>query len=140
MDGREFLAVALRLSREQTEADWRTACGRAYYALLQEAKNSLERWGFVARAREEIHRFVRLRFIYAQEPDLKRIGQRIERLGLLRNNADYQLTNSGPFVSVTVVMSAIQNAQEAITLLDQIDGDPSRRAVAVAAIQAAFPP
>jgi hypothetical protein len=33
MDGRAFLAVARRLAHEPTEADWRSAAGRAYYAL-----------------------------------------------------------------------------------------------------------
>ena len=38
MDGRAFLNVARRLAQEPTEADWRTAAGRAYYALMLEGK------------------------------------------------------------------------------------------------------
>lgn len=76
MDGRDFLIVAQRLSQDQTEADWRTAAGRAYYALMQEAREILEKWGFTPLGREDIHRFVRLRFTYAQDPTLKQIASR----------------------------------------------------------------
>jgi hypothetical protein len=74
MQGRAFLEVAQRLCLEQTEADWRTAAGRAYYALRHQGREALERWGFLPGPREQIHTFVRLRFTSARPPDLHRIG------------------------------------------------------------------
>jgi hypothetical protein len=63
MDGRAFLTVARRLAHEHTEADWRSAAGRAYYALLLEGKAAFQRWGFTPPPRDQIHRFVRLCFV-----------------------------------------------------------------------------
>lgn len=44
MNGRAFLEVARGLAQDATEAHWRSALGRAYYALLLEARDLLLRW------------------------------------------------------------------------------------------------
>src|SRR5438552_14087952 len=75
MDGRAFLDIARELNRGGTEAHWRAAAGRAYYALFLEGRTTLERWGFVPGRRDPIHSFVRLRFDYAPDPDLKEVGK-----------------------------------------------------------------
>ena len=67
MDARAFLDVAERLVQGQTEADWRTAAGRAYYGLMQEMLAALLRWGFGPPRRDRVHTFVRLHFIYAAD-------------------------------------------------------------------------
>src|SRR6266852_8977201 len=123
MDGRAFLDVARRLAQEHTEADWRTAAGRAYYALMPECLTVLQRWRFGPSPRDNVHSWVRLRFVYAADPNLKAIGSALERLGKLRNQADYQLGQSGPFASAAAVQQAIVDAGAMITLLDQIDHD-----------------
>jgi hypothetical protein len=139
MDGRAFADVAGRLSHEVTEADWRTAAGRAYYALLSEGRVALQRWGFTLPRRDQLHAFVRLRFLYAPDADLKQVGRALDELVLLRNRADYQLDKPGPFVSAAAAQQAVLKARDAIALLDRIEGDPARRAAAIAAIRTAFP-
>lgn len=139
MDGREFLRIAQELAAGRTEAHWRAAAGRAYYALMLTARDQLERWGFMCPPRENVHTFVRLRFFTAANADLQLIGSRLERLGRLRNQADYQLTLARPFRSAAVSSQAIASAQGALARLDQIDGDPARRTVAIAAIKTAWP-
>ena len=139
MDGRAFLNVARRLAQEPTEADWRTAAGRAYYALMLEGKTVLQRWGFTPAPRENVHSWVRLRFLYAVEPDLKHLGRTLDRLGKLRNQADYHLSKAGPFASAGLVQQAVVDADTMITLLDQIDGDAVRQAAASAAIRKTIP-
>jgi hypothetical protein len=139
MQGRAFLDVARRLSLEKTEADWRSAANRAYYALMQEACEALERWGFVPGPRENVHTFVRLRFIYGHHQDLHSVGYTLDRLVQLRNRADYQLKNAGSFTSPQPVQQAVSEAQDAIDLLDQMNADPARQTTATAAIRAAFP-
>lgn len=135
MDGRAFLDIARDLAAGPAEAHWRTAAGRSYDALFHEGLWMLLRWGFIGPPRDNVHTFVRLRFIYATDPDLKSIGRSLEALLRLRNDADYQLAAPGPFVSARRVTRAIDVARDAIALLDQIDGDPIRRGAAIAAIR-----
>ena len=140
MRGRAFLDTARRLAAGQTEADWRTAAGRAYYALLLEGRDTLQRWGFIAARRDQLHAFVRLRFSFAADPDLKQVGDALEKLNKLRNAADYQIQHSGRFSDSQEATQAFHESGVAITVLDQIDADPTRQAAAIAAIQKAFPP
>jgi hypothetical protein len=129
MDGRAFL----------TEAHWRSAAGRAYYALLLEGREALARWGFALPPHHQLHAFARLRFSYAAVPDLKIIGDAVDRLGQLRNRADYDLNPSRWFASSARAHRALTDADAALALLDQIDVDSSRRSLAIAAIRAAWP-
>jgi hypothetical protein len=46
MQGRAFLQVAEDLVTHATEAHWRTGATCAYYALLLEARDTLQGWGF----------------------------------------------------------------------------------------------
>lgn len=139
MDGRAFLDVADRLALRQTEADWRTSAGRAYYGLFQECRAALEAWGFVPASGEQVHRFVRLHFAYPADADLKGIAKTLEDLGRLRNHADYQLAIQGPFVTAKASRDVVVMARNALALLDTTLADAKRRAAAVAAVQAAFP-
>src|SRR5262249_49282486 len=97
MDGRQFLDTARRMAQGQIEADWRTAAGRAYYALFIESRDALLRWGFTIRSKRDIHHFVRLSFIYAADRELKQIGSYLEELGRLRSVADYQTAGAIQF-------------------------------------------
>ena len=85
MDGRAFLQSARDLLATSSEANWRSAAGRAYYALLHEARAVLDRWSFPTPPGQSIHTFVRLRFTYAASAELKQVGRDLEGLGLLRN-------------------------------------------------------
>jgi hypothetical protein len=93
MDGRAFLLVAQRLAQASSEADWRTAAGRAYYTLMLEAREALRRWGFSIPKGDQIHRFVRLRLPYAADSDLRDVSLTLEESGKLRAEADYQIEN-----------------------------------------------
>src|SRR5262245_5302756 len=110
MDGRAFLDVGRRLAQQHTEADCRTAPGRAYYALLLECCAALQRWGFAPSPRDNIHTWVRLRLTYATDLDVKTIGLALEKLGKLRNEADYHLRAAGSFTSAGIVQRAVATA------------------------------
>ena len=96
---------------------------------------ALLRWGLIAAARENVHSFVRLRFLYSTEPDLKRAGRQLDDLVKLRNAADYQLASPGPFATSKAIIHALADADSTIALLDAIESDADRRAPAIASIR-----
>jgi hypothetical protein len=140
MFGRAFLGSARDLLATPSEANWRSAAGRAYYALVHEGRAALDRWGFPLPPRESIHHYVRLCFNFASHPDLVSIGRTLDRLSVLRNEADYRLAVPGSFASDSLASQAVDAAEVAIDLLDQVEADPARRAAAVAAVRASLPP
>jgi hypothetical protein len=67
MKGRAFLGAAREMAAGTTEDRWRTAAGRAYYALMLEGREALRRWGFSVPPRHNVHAFVRLRLVFAAD-------------------------------------------------------------------------
>jgi hypothetical protein len=134
MRGRDFLDLARELILGTTEKPWRGAVGRAYYALLLECREALARWGLGIPGHGAIHAFVRLKFTFAGDADLKRIGDALDFLNRWRNRADYDLTSAAGFISPAKPGQTIPNAASALALLDQIEADPVRRAAAIASL------
>jgi hypothetical protein len=139
MDGREFLQSARDLLAVPCERNWRSAAGRAYYALLHEGQTTLQRWGFPKLAQENLHVFVRRRFVFTPHPDLQAVGRALDRLSHLRNQGDYQLSTSGPFAGAPDATNAVAMAASMVALLDAINADPVRSAAVVAALRTAWP-
>jgi hypothetical protein len=135
MNGRAFLDPARDLAQGVTEAYWRGAAVHAYYALFLEGRDALLRWGFPAAPRHNVHAFVRLKFTFAGDRDLKRIGNALDKLVQLRNKASYDLHFLSEFATPPVATTAIQLAAAALAQLDAIEADPVRRAAAIATIR-----
>ncbi len=74
MRSRDYLELAREWVTGTLERHWRGAVGRAYYAVFLECRDSLRRWGFHPSPRENIHTYVRLRFTFAANADLKQLG------------------------------------------------------------------
>lgn len=127
MQGRAYLDLAREVVTGGTEVHWRGAVGRAYYALFLECREALFRWGFKLPPRDNVHAFVRLRFTYAADVDLKRIGLVLDYLGIARNQADYHLSSLAIFCSDVYAHRAIADAAAMLVLLDGIDNDPAGR-------------
>jgi hypothetical protein len=134
MDGRAFLDIARELAAGSSEPYWRSSVGRANYALLHEVLGKLRLWGFPLPARDKVHMFARIKLVYATDADLKRVGLALEALGRLRNTADYHLSLTGPFVSATIAVSALADAEAAVAVLDSLEADPARRTAAIGSI------
>jgi hypothetical protein len=135
MQGRDFLSLAKELVVGKTEVHWRGAIVHAYYALFLESRDALIRWGRPAAPRQNIHAQVRLKFTYANDIELRAIGDALDELVRLRNRASYDLQHLADFTSSTVADTAIQRATTALTMLDGIDTDSIRRNAAIAAIK-----
>jgi hypothetical protein len=71
--------------------------------------------------------------------DLKNVGLALEKLGTLRNKADYETEKPGSFATNSHVRQAILLATSALDGLDRVDGNPARRAAALTALHKAFP-
>lgn len=138
MDGRKFLKVAQELLLGKTSAHWRSAASRAYYGLMLEGREALRRWGILPPPGVNIHAFVRLRFHYATDPDLKEIGTKLDELVQIRNRADYDMLTV-QFQTAADAVKALANALDALRLLDDIDGDAAKRTAAAADIKAQWP-
>lgn len=134
MQGRAFLEVARQVVAGTTEAHWRATVIHAYYALVLECRDALHRWGFPMAPRHAVHSAVRLRFVYATDPDLKRLGYALDNWCAHRNHASYDLSPLGKFATDDLAQDAIAEVAADLALLDSIDNDPARRAAAIAAI------
>ena len=102
---------------------------------MLEGREALFRWGFSLPARQGVHAWVRLKFLYAADADLKEIGYALDDLVHLRNKAHYNLKPLAEFAAAAPALAAIQRARDALALLDGIEADPARRAAAIAGIQ-----
>jgi hypothetical protein len=136
MQGRAFLDIARELVVGGTEAHRRATVVQAYYALFLECRDALRRWGIAIPPRQNVHSAVRLRYLYATDADLKSMGRTLDSWCRSRNDASYNLGILPDFASDRMARNAITDVTSALALLDAIEGDPVRRAAAVAA----FPP
>jgi hypothetical protein len=135
MQGREFLDLARELLVGTKAIHWRGAVIHAYYALLLECRDRMERWGLPPLTRQQVHAQVRLRLIYSTNSDLKSIGFTLEELGKHRNSASYDLQPLPRFATDADARTDVTSATQALALLDAIDADPVRRAAAIASIR-----
>jgi hypothetical protein len=71
----------------------------------------------------------------ATDADLKAIGKEIDLLVQLRNKASYNLRPLPEFASAAKVTRGIQQVASELARLDAINGDPVRRAAAIATIR-----
>src|SRR5205809_232107 len=109
MPGREFLELARELLALGTlPRHWRAVIIHAYYALLLECRDAMSRWGLPPLARQQVHAKVRLRLIYATDPDIKNIGFTLESLGSHRNLANYDLRALPLVASAAVAQQDVQ--------------------------------
>jgi hypothetical protein len=133
MQGRDFLKLAQEIVIGAEEYHWRGAAIHAYYALVLECRDALQSWGVTIPRHQNVHAFVRLKLVYAQDADLKAIALALDWLVQRRNGASYDL-QSPWFANNSTAQQAIHKAETALALLDGIDADPARRAAAIAAL------
>jgi hypothetical protein len=135
--GREFLVLAKELlGWGNLPRHWRAVVIHAYYAVLLECRDAMTRWSLPSLVRQQVHAQVRLRLLYSSDVELQEVGRKLERLGMDRNAASYDLRASPLFATLMGAQDAIRMAEHALSILDGIDADPIRRAAAASSIKA----
>lgn len=122
MNGREFLTVATLLAARATEADWRSAVSRAYYAAFHSAREFLTLLRFRVPAGEQAHAYLWLRLSNTGDPKTDAIGRLLRDLRGRRNISDYDLARSR---SQANAQDALNDARDLIVQMDTLAGTPS---------------
>ena len=129
MDFRDFLPLARALVNGSTEAEWRSAVSRAYYAAFHVAGGLLGKLGFIVPLGERAHGYLWLRLSNSGHPDVVSAGRDLQALRRERNRADYDGRRP---LSVSTATSLVQTAEDIIRVLDAARNDPVRTAITAA--------
>jgi uncharacterized protein (UPF0332 family) len=123
MNWRDFLLLATRLAAGATEADWRTAVSRAYYAAFHIARRLLTDLKFIVPRADRAHQYLVYRLSNCGESAVVQAGRNLETLRRLRNRADY---DEVPALIQHQAAAAVQLAEGIIQVLDAARQEPAR--------------
>jgi uncharacterized protein (UPF0332 family) len=123
MNWRDFLSLAARLAADATEADWRTAVSRAYYAAFHVARRLLADLNFTVPRADRAHEYLVFRLSNCGESAVEQAGRDLDTLRRLRNRADY---DDSPAVTQPQAAAAVRLAQGIIQVLDAAGLEPTR--------------
>ena len=123
MDFRDYLRLARALAAGKTEAEWRSASSRNYYAAFHVARGLLLGLGFHVPRADKAHAYLWLRLSNAGHADVIQAGRRLNGLRGQRNRADYE--EQAP-VTQALAAGHVQVAEEIIQALDAAAVEPVR--------------
>jgi uncharacterized protein (UPF0332 family) len=123
MNWRDYLLLATRLTTCSTEADWRTAISRAYYAAFHVARRLFADLSFAVPRADRAHQYLVFRLSNSGESVVEQAGRNLETLRRLRNRADY---DEVPPLTQTQAGAAVQLAEGIIQVLDAATQEPTR--------------
>lgn len=121
MDARTFLTTADQLAQGTTEADWRSAVSRAYYAAFHVARQLFTTCRFTVPRADRAHSYLWLRLCNCGDAAVQRAGADLDVLRRLRNHADYDVDH--PLLPATA-LTQVQNARQVIQVLDLATQEP----------------
>src|SRR5262249_25109038 len=123
MNFRDFLTVAAALAAGSTEADWRSAVSRAYYAAFHVGCDLLRDLRFSVPNSERAHAYLWFRLSNSGHSDVRNAGLDLRNLRQERARADY---DAHRFVGAATATKDLQTAEEIIRVLDAAAHDPTR--------------
>ena len=123
MNWRDFLPLAARLAAENSEADWRSAVSRAYYAAFHVARRLFADLKFAVPRADRAHQYLVFRLSNSGEAAVEQVGRDLETLRRLRNRADY---DEAPALPQPQAAAAVQVAEGIIRALDAARQEPTR--------------
>ena len=118
MDERDFLALAKLLASENTEAAWRSAVSRAYYAAFHVARRLMEDLQFAVPKADRAHAYLWLRLPNCGQPTVQQVAYALNDLRGYRNRADYEV---GRTFRQALAQVQVQQADQIIRVLDGVD-------------------
>ncbi len=124
ISARAFLSLAETWSRGRTEAEWRCAVSRAYYAAFHECRTTLVALGFVVPRADLAHAFLWRRLENSGHDHAIRIGTELSMLRRDRNRADYDLHTN---VTQVVAFAAVGSATWIISTLENLTPDDRQK-------------
>lgn len=116
MDAREYLRLAENLAKGQTEAEWRSAVSRAYYALFHIGRWLLLRCGFAVKRGEQAHAYIWRRLENCGYRKVQIAGAFLNTLRGDRNLADYDFDQ--PFHQA-MANDDVMKARETVQVLEE---------------------
>ncbi len=131
MTGNDFLTLATRLGSGSTEAEWRTAVSRAYYAAFHGARDLFHGLGFTVPRADPAHQYLYHRLNNFGHAQLEQAGRDLNSLRTLRNQADYELRQHHP---QRFAGTGLQLAQGIVQALALATVEPTRTQVRDAVI------
>jgi uncharacterized protein (UPF0332 family) len=126
MTGREFLTVAQQLAGTSTEAQWRSAISRAYYAAFHVARELLEDLRFVVPRADRAHTYLSRRLANCGHTQAQQAGTNLNALRGDRNQADYDLHRS---VTAELAALHVRLTEQIVRFLDAASQEPVRSQV-----------
>ncbi len=123
MNWRDFLSLAAGLATGTTQAQWRTAVSRAYYAAFHNARQLLADMNFTIPRADRVHQYLVFRLSNCGESLVEQAGRDLETLRRLRNRSDY---DDVPAVTQAQATAAVRLAENIIQRLDGAGFDPPR--------------
>jgi uncharacterized protein (UPF0332 family) len=123
MNWRDFVAIAAQFAAGPTEAEWRSAVSRAYYAAFHVARSLLSDLRFVVPRADRAHQYLVFRLCNSGEASVEQAGRNLETLRRLRNRADY---DDAPPVTKAQAGAAVQLSKDIISVLDSAQSQPIR--------------
>lgn len=123
MNFRDFLSLAETLAKGTTEAEWRSACSRGYYAAFHVARELLLTLGFRVPQADRAHGFLWLRLSNAGVVEVNNAGSLLNDLRRERNRADY---DDRRIITRPTADQSVRFAEEIIQALDAAAIEPVR--------------
>lgn len=121
--GEDFLILAEAWISAATEAEWRSAVSRAYYAAFHVGRQLLRGLGFQVPRGDRAHAYLWLRLSNCGDPQVGRAGSDLNMLRQDRNRADYDVEKT---VAQADALLQIQAARRIVNTLLQASVDPIR--------------
>jgi uncharacterized protein (UPF0332 family) len=123
MNFRDYLTVADELSDADSEAHWRSAISRGYYAAFHVTKRLFQDVGFVV-PRKEVHAYLSRRLSNCGHPEVIDVARTLGELRDWRAAADY---DAEPAVTRAAAFRTVARASDVIRLLEEVAANDSVR-------------
>ena len=123
MDFRDYLTLARTLAGGSTEAEWRSACSRAYYAAFHVARSLLAGLHFRVAKADRAHSYLWLRLSNAGVLQVTQAARQLNDLRRDRNQADYDEHHT--FTRARAIQN-VDFAEQVIQALDAAGVEPIR--------------